>query len=66
MFPERARWLLYLNPMTHLVDAYRQIFYYHANPNIGSLLYILGLSSFLLITGFAIFKKLEKGFAENL
>ena len=43
MFPERARWLLYLNPMTHLIDAYRQIFYYHANPNIASLIYIIAL-----------------------
>ena len=66
MFPERARWILYLNPMTHLVDAYRQIFYHHANPNIGSLLYILGLSFFLLLIGYAIFNKLEKGFAEEV
>lgn len=66
MFPERARWLLYLNPMTHLIDAYRQIFYYHANPNIASLIYIIALSLLLLIVGYMIFNKLEKGFAEEV
>lgn len=66
MFPERARWLLYLNPMTHLVDAYRQIFYYHANPNIISLIYIIVLSFLLLVVGYMIFNKLEKGFAEEV
>ena len=66
MFPERARWLLYLNPMTHLIDAYRQIFYYHANPNIASLIYIIALSFLLLIVGYMIFNKLEKGFAEEV
>ena len=66
MFPARARWLLYLNPMTHLIDAYRQIFYYHANPNIASLIYIIALSFLLLIVGYMIFNKLEKGFAEEV
>ncbi len=66
MFPARARWLLYLNPMTHLIDAYRQIFYYHANPNIASLIYIIALSLLLLIVGYMIFNKLEKGFAEEV
>ena len=66
MFPERVRWILYLNPMTHIIDAYRNIFYYGIMPDLGSLIYIAGLSILILILGYMIFKKLEKGFAEEV
>lgn len=66
MFPEKIRWILYLNPMTHLIDAYRSIFYYQTIPNISSLFYIAFLSFMILIIGYLIFKKLEKGFAEEV
>lgn len=66
MFPEQYRWILYLNPMAHIIDAYRSIFYYKAMPNLHHLL-IVGIGSFIvLIIGYTIFKKLEKGFAEEL
>ena len=66
MFPEQVRWILYLNPMTHIIDAYRSIFYYGTMPNLASLLYIAGLSILILVVGYLIFKKLEKGFAEEV
>ena len=66
MFPEKIRWVLYLNPMTHLIDAYRSIFYYQTMPQISSLLYILVLSVLVLIFGYFVFRKLEKGFAEEV
>lgn len=66
MFPEKIRWVLYLNPMTHLIDAYRSIFYYQTMPQISALLYILGLSVLVLIFGYFVFRKLEKGFAEEV
>jgi len=66
MFPESIRWILYLNPMTHLIDAYRSIFYYQTMPNISSLLYIFVLSTIVLVIGYGIFRKLEKGFAEEV
>ena len=66
MFPAKFRWVLYLNPLAHLIDAYRAIFYYKAAPNIQSL-GIVGVVSFIvLILGYLIFRKLEKGFAEEL
>ena len=34
MFPPKFQWILYLNPMTHLVDAYRDIFDYKAMPDV--------------------------------
>lgn len=66
MIPERFRWLLYLNPMAHFLDAYRAIFYSKTMPDLKSL-GIIGIISFLvLIIGYRIFKKLEKGFAEEV
>ena len=66
MIPERFRWILYLNPMAHFLDAYRAIFYSKTMPDLKSL-GIIGLISFLvLIIGYKIFKKLEKGFAEEV
>ena len=66
MFPERFRWILYLNPMAHLIDAYRSIFYYKTMPNISSLIIISSISFVVLVFGYLIFKKLEKGFAEEV
>lgn len=66
MFPEKIRWVLYLNPMSHLIDAYRSIFYYQTMPNLPSLLYIALLALLFLGFGYMIFKKLEKGFAEEV
>ncbi len=40
MFPKSIRWVLYINPMSQLVDAYRNIFLYHQMPN-GLGMYIL-------------------------
>lgn len=66
MFPQNIRFLLYLNPMTHFIDAYRSIFYYQTLPNFTSLFYIFFFSFFILILGYFVFRKLEKGFAEEV
>lgn len=66
MFPNKFRWILYLNPMAHLIDAYRAIFYYKTMPNLTSLGGIAIVSVVILVVGYAIFKKLEKGFAEEV
>ena len=66
MFPEKYRWILYLNPMTHIIDAYRSIFYYGLMPELKSLLFIGILSLCIFIVGYQIFRKLEKGFAEEV
>ena len=66
IFPEKYRFILYLNPMTHIIGAYRSIFYYQTMPDIQSLLIILLFSLAMLVFGYMIFKKLEKGFAEEV
>ena len=66
MFPGKVRWILYLNPMSTIVDAYRSIFYYKVMPNLTSLALVGILSFIILIIGYIIFRKLEKGFAEEV
>ena len=64
--PHALQVLVNLNPMTHLINGYRDIFYYHQMPNMKILLILLGISIVLTIVGYFIFKKLQKGFAEEL
>ncbi len=66
MFPQKISWFLNINPLAHLIDAYRSIFYYQTMPNFGSLLYLIIVSLLILIIGYSVFRKLEKGFAEEV
>lgn len=66
MFPESIRWVLYLNPMTTIIEAYRNIFYYQQSPALTSLMIVFAVSFLILIIGYLIFKKLERGFAEEV
>ena len=58
--------MIQLNPMTTIVNCYRDILYWHNSPHIMSLLIVLGLSFILCCLGLAIFKKLSRGFAEEV
>ena len=58
--------LIALNPMTILINGYRDIFFYHNVPQIKPLFAVGVLSLILVFVGYAIFKRLEKGFAEEL
>ena len=64
--PSSLQILMQLNPMTHLINAYRDIFYYQQMPNIKALMILLAGSLLLTVIGYFIFKKLQKGFAEEL
>ncbi len=66
LFPEKIRFLLYLNPVAHLIDAYRSIFYYQQIPNIFSIIYLVVISLASFLIGYFVFRKLEKGFAEEV
>lgn len=66
MFPAKAAWILKLNPMTTIIDCYRDIFFYQSMPHLKSLGVVFLGSCLLFYLGYKIFKKLEKGFAEEL
>lgn len=64
--PPGFQWLLKLNPMTYLIDGYRAIFYQKVMPDFSSLGRALIMGIILCVVGYVIFRKLEKGFAEQL
>ena len=64
--PANLQVIMQLNPMTHLINAYRDIFYYQQMPNLKMLGIILLIGLGLTVGGYFIFKKLQKGFAEQL
>lgn len=64
--PQQFSFILTLNPMSHVINAYRDIFYYQQMPNLQSLLIVLLVGVVLCVLGYMIFTKLEKRFAEEL
>ena len=66
MFSGPILWLFRLNPLAHLINAYRDVFYVHHIPNLINLCILLGVSILLVVICYIIFKKLEKRFAEEV
>lgn len=64
--PENFRWILKANPMTYIIESFRDIFYYQKMPDIKILLTVLIIGILLCILGYFIFNKLQKKFAEEL
>ena len=66
VIPENFRWILNFNPMTYIIEGYRDIFWGQTMPEIGTLFIVLGIGIVLCIIGYLIFNKLQKRFAEEL
>ena len=64
MVPERLRGLFYLNPMTPIIVAYRDIFYYKQAPDLHDFLLGTIMGVVMLIIGWFSFGKLKRRFAE--
>jgi len=64
--PEKYLFYYMLNPVTLIMQIYRKSLLYAETPSAESLVYILLSACILLILGTAIFKKLERRFAEEL
>ncbi len=63
--PGNIAWILNINPMTHVISAYRDILYYQQMPNWSNLGILFIIATILFIIGYYIFKRLEKNFAEE-
>jgi len=64
IIPEKYRFIMSLNPMAVIVNAYRQVLLSGKNPNLYSL-GVAALVSFIVFSfGFILFKKLEGEFAD--
>ena len=66
MVPQQLSWLLDINPMTGIVESYRNILYYKCMPDFSTLLLALLFGTASTIVGVAVFQRLQKGFAEEL
>lgn len=66
MVPEELRKIYYLNPMTSIVVAYRDILYYKQPPQMGTLLNAVIMGIVVLIIGCFSFSRLKRRFAEEL
>ena len=66
MVPERLRPLMNLNPMTPVIVAYRDILYGKQVPQISTLTSGFVLGVIVLVVGYVVFQKLQRGFAEEL
>lgn len=59
-------WIFKINPMAHIIDAYRDIFYVHNIPELSNLFILFVIGILLLIICYRFFKKLERRFAEEV
>lgn len=64
--PDAFKSIFYLNPMAHIIEGYRDIFYNQTMPDLMSLGIVFLVSIATCVIGYFIFKKLQKGFAEEL
>lgn len=66
IIPEQYQFIFKINPMSAVINAYRDIFYNGVVIDVSSLVYPFGFGIFLFIFGEIIFRKLQKRFAEEL
>ena len=64
--PVEYQWILKYNPMTYVINAYRNIFYYKTNIEIQPILILIFISIIMCIIAYLIFSKLQRNFAEQL
>ena len=66
LVPSKYRFLIQLNPIAVIINAYRQTILGNGAPSYSSLLIALILSLITLIIGLSYFKSREKIFADNI
>lgn len=62
--PEQVRWVFNINPMTGIINSYRNILYYGTMPELNELGITAVLGIVILFIGYYVLKKLERRFAE--
>ena len=64
IIPERYRFIFSFNPMSVIINAYREVIIGQGKPNLNSLSLAFLVSLSVFVIGFLIFKKLEGKFAD--
>lgn len=66
MVPANLMPIWNLNPMTPIIKAYRDILYYKTSPELDSLFQATMLGIIFIIIGYIAFRRMQRGFAEEL
>ena len=66
LVPDKLRPLWNLNPMTPVIEAYRSVLYAKQVPQLSTLIQAAVLGVIVCVIGYISFRKLQKGFAEEL
>jgi len=66
IIPAEYQWILKYNPMTYIINAYRNIFYYQTSIEVKPIMILILGAIIACIISYLIFNKLQKGFAEQL
>lgn len=66
MAPQKVRFIFHLNPMTPVIEAYRDILYYGKTPELNTLLSAVIIGIIVLVIGWVTFHRLQKHFVEEL
>lgn len=66
MIPQKYMSVFNLNPMVHIMKVYRDILYYKQMPTFNGLGIVILISFAMIVIGYLLFQKLQKGFAEEL
>lgn len=64
--PEKYKWIIALNPMTPIIEAFRYGFLGRGSFSSGSLLYALTATLLLLVFGLFLFSRTEKNFVDTI
>jgi lipopolysaccharide transport system permease protein len=62
--PESIRWFYLLNPVTQIMEMYRDLVIYGTLPSLASLCYVLMFGIVIVVAGHYLFKRLEPRFVE--
>jgi lipopolysaccharide transport system permease protein len=60
------KWVLYLNPVSYIMDSYHQSIFYGKMPDTYHLLIVLAASLVLFFSGYYVFDRLRDSFAEEV
>ena len=64
--PQEFAWILQYNPMTYIINGYRDIFLNQTAPDVKMLGILLVILTVICALSYMAFRKLQKGFAEEL
>ena len=64
--PIEYQWILKLNPMTYIINAYRDIFYYKKTIQLQPIIMLIFIGIIAVHFGYMFFNRLQRGFVEQL